>query len=163
MAEIATKSREDALDIVQDTMYDFVRRYNNHNSQEWRPLFFRVLQNKIRDWYRRSTIRRRFGGLLPRSFSNDDELQQEDPFAQVADSKEMGLDHNLHVQDSLDRLNQALADLPHKQQQVFLMRAWEGFSTKETAAIMKCSQGTVKTHYSRALHTLQEKLKDHWP
>ncbi len=81
----------------------------------------------------------------------------------MADSKEKGPAHHLEVQDSLGRLSQALKNLPRKQQQVFLMRAWEGFSTKETAAIMKCSEGTVKTHYWRALNTLQDKLKDYWP
>ncbi len=71
MAEIATKSRDDALDIVQDTMFDFVRRYRDHDAEQWRPLFFRILQNKIRDWSRRSAIRRRFGGWLALGSSTD--------------------------------------------------------------------------------------------
>ncbi|MBU0679793.1 MAG: RNA polymerase sigma factor [Proteobacteria bacterium] len=161
MAEIATKSRDDALDIVQDTMYDFVRRYRRHDDKEWHPLFFRVLQNKIRDWYRRTAIRRRFGGWLSLGSKSAEPERTEDPFDQVADSKGKSPEHNLELQDSLNHLSNALKNLPHKQQQVFLMRAWEGFSTKETATIMKCSAGTVKTHYWRALNTLQEKLKDH--
>jgi RNA polymerase sigma-70 factor (ECF subfamily) len=163
MAEIATKSRDEALDIVQDTMYDFVRRYRSHTDSEWPPLFFRVLQNKIRDWHRRTAIRRRFGGWLSLGSQHNDEQRQEDPFDQVPDSIGKGPAHKLEVQDSLGRLSLALKNLPHKQQQVFLMRAWEGFSTKETAAIMSCSEGTVKTHYWRALNTLQEALKDYWP
>ena len=163
MAEIATKSRDDALDIVQDTMYDFVRRYRDHDSNEWRPLFFRVLQNKIRDWYRRTTLRRRFGGWLSQGPKASEGEKSEDPFDQVADPKDKGPAHHLQLQDSLSHLNQALKNLSHKQQQVFLMRAWEGFTTKETAAIMSCSEGTIKTHYWRALNTLQEKLKDYWP
>ncbi len=163
MAEIATQSRDDALDIVQDTMYAFIGRYGDHNSAEWHPLFFRVLQNKIRDWYRRTAIRRRFGRWLPLGYKGDEATRTADPFDQLADPKDKGQDHRLELQDSMSRLSQALKNLPHKQQQVFLMRAWEGFSTKETAAVMKCSDGTVKTHYWRALNTLREKLKDYWP
>ena len=162
-AEIATKSRDDALDIVQDTMYDFVRHYGEHSHDQWRPLFFRVLQNKIRDWYRRTAIRRKFGGWLSFGFQNDEGGRQENPFDLVADGAGKTPAQNIEVQDSLSRLNESLQQLPHKQQQVFLMRAWEGFSTKETADIMKCSPGTVKTHYFRALKTLQAKLKDYWP
>ncbi|MEN8257866.1 MAG: RNA polymerase sigma factor [Thermodesulfobacteriota bacterium] len=162
-AEIATRSRDDALDIVQDTMYDFVRRYADHADDQWRPLFFRVLQNKIRDWYRRTAVRRKFGGWLAFAFQNNEGGRREDPFEQVADAKGITPADDLELQDSLSRLSQALENLPHKQQQVFLMRAWEGFSTKETAAIMKCSEGTVKTHYFRALKTLQKKLQDYWP
>ena len=163
MAEIATSSRDDALDIVQDTMYDFVRRYQDHNSEEWRPLFFRVLQNKIRDWYRRTAIRRRFRGWLSLGSKPDEADRLEDPFAQVADSKAQTPDDALKTKDSLNRLSKALQDLPHRQQQVFMMRAWEEFSTKETATIMKCSEGTVKTHYWRALKALQDKLQDYRP
>ena len=161
MAKIATGSREEALDIVQDAMLDLVRKYGNRGRDEWKPLFYRILQNRIRDWFRRGSLRRRFQGWL--FGGRSDKKENEDPFQKVEDRQAKTPAELLQLTDSMSRLKSALGELPLKQQQVFLLRAWEEFSTRETAAAMGCSEGTVKTHYSRATKALRKKLKDHWP
>ena len=159
MAAIATGNDDTALDLVQDAMLELVRRYQDRRQDEWRPLFYRILQNKIRDWYRRQKLRKVAFGWLP---GLHDQEQQEDPFLQVA-SQQAGPEQRQQSKLAIQQLEEALGRLPLRQQQVFLLRAWEEFSTQETAAAMGCSTGTVKTHYSRALQQLRQELEDHWP
>ncbi len=162
MARIATGSPEDALDIVQDAMFRLVRRYGGKSEEEWRPVFFRILQNRIRDHLRR----RRFRGLWrvrPGSGNRGDTDPAVDPLDAVADPNARSPAEQARTGESLRRLEAALRSLPTRQQQVFLLRAWEEMSVKETAAVMGCSEGTVKTHFSRALHTLRGMLEDHRP
>jgi RNA polymerase sigma-70 factor (ECF subfamily) len=161
MATIATGCRETALDIVQDAMLGLVSKYRNRPVEELPPLFYCILQSRIRDCYRRQKVRRRW--QLWRSPEQDKQDPDRDPIENAPASESCDPARLLAGSDAMEALNAALRKLPHRQQQTFLLRAWEGLSVAETAVAMSCSQGSVKTHYSRALHTLRERLEDHWP
>lgn len=157
IAQIATSNSDDAFDIVQDAMFKLVEKYAGKNENEWPPLFHRILQSRIRDWYRRNTVRNRF-----RSWLSSDPEVEEDPFQSVADEAGRSPEIELQNSRSIDALEQALQSLPLRQQQAFMLRAWEGFDVKETAKAMACAEGSVKTHYSRAIHSLRATLGEHW-
>jgi RNA polymerase sigma-70 factor (ECF subfamily) len=159
MAYIATGNGEDALDIVQDTMLKMVEKYPDKPEDQLAPLFFTILQSRIRDWYRRSAVRNRFRSWF--GSDNDDE-DAEDPLEQIEDPSGRTPEEILAARGGLQALEVALRELPLRQQQVFLLRAWEGLDVKQTARAMQCAEGSVKTHYSRALATLRKKLGDHW-
>lgn len=154
--------REDALDIVQEAMTQLVASYAQKPPGEWRPLFYRILQSKINDLHRKRKFQRQFKGWLSRFRDKQGEETEEDPIETVA-----GPDHRTpHIQHERERqisvLKDALTRLPPRQQQVFMLRCWEGLSTIETAIAMKCSEGSVKTHYSRALTKLRDTLGEYW-
>lgn len=153
MAEIQTRSASDAVDMVQDAMLALMQKYIERPQAEWRPLFYRILQNKIKDWQRRSYVRNAISGWLRPN--NEDDREEIDPqvAAQTADPE-----HQLILDVSIEQLEIALQQLSPRQQQVFLLRKWEGFNVAETARIMGCSQGSVKTHLSRALDVLRTRL-----
>jgi len=158
MAELATGNRDEALDIVQDAMLVLVRRYGQHGESEWGPLFHRILQTRILDWYRRGRVRHKWLAWLGSPDSED-----EDPLAALPDPHARRPEEVLGNQRAGEALEAALRTLPLRQQQAFLLRNWEGLDVADTAAAMGCSEGSVKTHYSRAVHTLRELLEDHWP
>ena len=158
MADLATGNPDHAMDIVQDAMMSLVKNYSHKNEAEWGPLFYRILQSKIRDWYRRSRTRNRVFGWL--SISNyDDDNDAADPIQQAADKTGLSPDTNADNEQLMDVTLNAIRQLPLRQQQAFLLRAWEGFDVKETAKAMGCSQGSVKTHYSRASKSLKQTLE----
>ncbi len=159
LALFACRNRDDALDLVQESMCRFIDKYRSKPEPEWKALFYKILQNKIRDFYRREAVRSRWRSWLGR----DNEDEAADPLEQLADPK---ADDN---PESLVKRKQAMAELQlvlrqltYRQQQVFLLRAWEGLSVKETASAMSCSEGTVKTHYFRAAEQLKRRLGDDW-
>jgi RNA polymerase sigma-70 factor, ECF subfamily len=156
MAEIATGNKDDALDILQDAMFKLVDKYADKDEKEWGPLFTTILQSRIKDWYRRNAIRNKFRSWFPSS--NED---QEDPIQTAEDEMARTPEQLLQSDRRVDELGLAIHALPLRQQQAFLLRTWEGYSVEETAKVMKCSAGSVKTHYSRAVHVLREKLDDH--
>jgi RNA polymerase sigma-70 factor (ECF subfamily) len=158
MAELATRNREEALDLVQDAMLAFVASYGKKPQAEWAPLFHRVLQNRIRDWGRRNTVRSRWRVWLK---GHDDEAEA-DPLQQAADPAGRSPEERLALDDAGDALLAAIEALPTRQQQAFLLRTWEGLDVADTARAMGCSTGSVKTHLSRAMHALRDKLKGHW-
>ncbi len=162
MAWIATGNREDALDIVQDAMLRLVKGYAGRPEVEWPPLFQRIVQSAIRDWYRRNRVRNRWRQWLGFSPATDDEAGG-DPLQTTIASAAPGPDGELASQHAIDALEAALRALPLRQQQAFLLRQWEGLSVADTAAAMGVSAGSVKTHYSRAVQALRDKLEDHWP
>lgn len=159
----AAGNNDDALDIVQDAMLAFVRRYASHPGQEWAPLFHRVLQNTIRDWFRRQKIRNRWRGWVGNLAGRDPGEETEDPMARVADKSNPGPAASAEHQDAMTALEIALQKLPLRQQQAFLLRLLEGLSIVETAAAMKCTAGSVKSHYARAVSFLRNELEGHWP
>jgi len=158
MAQIATSNSEDALDIVQDAMLKLVEKYADKPEAELGPLFYCILQSRIKDWYRRSSVRNRL-----RSWLGSDDSDDADPFQNIVDPASRSGEELLIAECGIDALNAALHALPLRQQQVFLLRAWEGLDVRDTARAMGCAEGSVKTHYSRALHALQDKLGGHWP
>jgi len=157
-ARIATGNVEDALDIVQDAMLGLAQRYANRPAQEWGALFQTILQSRIRDWYRRARVRNRF-----RVWFGTNEDDDADPIGELPDAAEPGPEKRLGRSRAMNVLEAALNRLPLRQQQAFILRAWEGLDTRETARTMGCSEGSVKTHYSRACQALREVLKDHEP
>lgn len=159
MAQIATRDREAALDAVQDTMLNFARHYAQRPSGQWRPLFFRVLQNRIRDWHRREAVRRRiFFWRDPADAESGQDFLNQFPAAPAQEAPEL-----LAREQALKRLEAALRGLPTRQREAFELRIWEGLPVAETAQAMGCSQGSVKTHLSRALASLRAQLQGAWP
>jgi RNA polymerase sigma-70 factor (ECF subfamily) len=162
MAEFGTRNPDEALDIVQDAMISLVKNYSTKPDAEWKPLFFQIVQNRIRDWHRKKSVRDRWNGMR-NLWQGQESEDQEDPIQTLADPKGKTPGEHAVLKDSTAALDSAIETLPWRQQQAFLLRAWEEMSVAETARAMKCSEGSVKTHYSRALHTLRNLLEDHWP
>jgi len=157
MTELATSSREEALDLVQDAMFGFVRHYADKPPADWPPLFYRVLDSRINDWYRRRQVRSRWIGSYLRAPDDDDD----DAVVQAPDTADPGPLLRLAGSQAALALDDALRALPHRQRQAFLLRLWEGLDVAATAAAMRCSEGSVKTHLSRALTALRRALEDH--
>jgi len=158
MAQFATSNRDDALDIVQDTMMKLVQKYGDRSQNEWKPLFYSILQTRILDWHRRQNVRNRFRSWFQ---TNDDDEEAENELDQQPAKASSAPDFNLQDTQFGSDLNQALSMLPLRQQQVFLLRVWEDMDIAETAVAMQCSQSSVKTHYARALEKLRIQLEGH--
>ena len=159
IAQIATGDTDEAMDLVQDAMLKLVERYSTRDDAEWGPLFHTILQHRIRDWYRRTKVRNRWRQWLSKGEEAD---AQYDPLESVADTSQPSSEEQLALKRAAGALDQALRTLPFRQQQAFLLRAWEELDVAQTATAMGCSQGSVKTHYFRAIHTLRKLLGDHW-
>jgi RNA polymerase sigma-70 factor (ECF subfamily) len=155
----AFKIAQAAFDAVQDAMLQLARAYSERPAEEWKPLFYRILENRIRDMQRRRTVRGRVISWLP--FRADDEDDEQDPIAQ-APSFDPQPPRKLEIAEAMGALEKALEALPRRQQQVFLLRTLEGLDVAETATAMGCSEGSVKTHYFRALQSLRAQLGDFW-
>lgn len=163
IARSSLGNREDALDVVQEAMTQLVARYGNKTPDEWRPLFYRILQSRINDLHRRHKVQNKVKGWLNRFRDKDDGAEiEEDPFQNVPGLNSSTPHHQHETSRQLEVLQSALTALPARQQQAFILRCWEGLSTAETAISMKCSEGSVKTHYSRAIHSLRATLGEHW-
>jgi RNA polymerase sigma-70 factor (ECF subfamily) len=154
IAQMGLRNDDDALDAVQDSMMKLVQSYGSRSVDEWRPLFYRILANRIRDMQRRRTVRGRIMAWLP--VGNEDE-EEFDPIAQ-APSLDAGPAKRLELDEAIGVLETAVTALPPRQQQAFLLRSLEGLDVAETASAMGCSEGSVKTHYFRALETLRARL-----
>jgi len=155
IAQLALSHEADALDVVQDAMLQLSTRYATRPAEEWKPLFYRILQNRIRDVQRRRSVRNRVMAMMPwRQEEDDADL---DPIATAVDEGPTP-PTQLEGDEIMQALEQALKELPGRQREAFLLRNFEGLDVAETAAAMKCSQGSVKTHYFRALQSLRAKL-----
>lgn len=159
-AELATRNRDEALDIVQDAMFAFARRYAGKPQDQWAPLFHRVVQNRIRDWHRRNNVRNRLFGWFTRTATGD-EPGHVDPVQSAADPAGRGPDTLVAQQRAGDVMIDAIGALPARQREAFLLRIWDGLGVDDTARAMGCSAGSVKTHLSRALAALRTRLQDH--
>jgi RNA polymerase sigma-70 factor (ECF subfamily) len=159
IAQAALRHEDDALDAVQDAMLQLARAYAERPAEEWKPLFYRILENRIRDMQRRRTVRGRVISWLP--FRSDDEDDEQDPIA-LAPSFVPQPPRKLEITEAMDALEKAIETLPRRQQQVFMLRTLEGLDVAETATAMGCSEGSVKTHYFRALQALRAQLGEFW-
>ncbi len=155
-AMFAVHDEEAALDIVQDAMMKLAEKYGDRPDQEFPMLFQRILQNTIRDYYRRSKVRSMWTTLLS-AFSPDDDEDYDPLETLAADEDEAGPktpESKLLQAQTLNLIEGEIKKLPPRQREAFLMRYWEDMDVAETAAAMGCSEGSVKTHCSRATHTL---------
>ncbi len=155
IAQAALRHEDDALDAVQDAMLQLARAYAGRPAEEWKPLFYRILENRIRDMQRRRTVRGRVMAWLPSR--GEDEDEEYDPIAQAASTEPQPV-RRLEIDEAMGALDAALKKLPRRQQQAFLLRALEGLDVAETALAMGCSEGSVKTHYFRAVQALRAQL-----
>jgi RNA polymerase sigma-70 factor (ECF subfamily) len=161
IAVVALRNEDDALDAVQDAMLQLARAYAARPEEEWKPLFYRILENRIRDVQRRRMTRNKVIAWLPFR-RGDDEDELPDPIEQAVSPDPLP-GRRLELDEAIKALEAAVQNLPRRQQQVFLLRTLEGMDVAQTAAAMGCSEGSVKTHYFRALNTLREKLGDVLP
>jgi RNA polymerase sigma-70 factor (ECF subfamily) len=159
IAEISVRDRDEAMDIVQDAMIGLARKYAHREGSEWAPLFYRILQNGVRDWHRRRSVRHRvmswFGGA-----AGDEDAA--DPIAIAADPDGRTPEQQLQSHEAMQALERALTVLPLRQREAFMLRTFEGLDVAGVAIAMRCTEGSVKTHYSRAVHALREMLGEHW-
>jgi len=161
-AYFAVRNEESALDIVQDAMLKLAEKYAAKAGEELPMLFQRILQNTIRDYYRRQKVRNAWTTLLSAlTPSNADE--DFDPLETMQPADGSNDKNNPH--DQLDRvqliglIEKEITALPPRQREAFLLRYWEELDVAQTAEVMGCSEGSVKTHCSRATHTLAAALK----
>lgn len=147
IARLGLREDQDALDAVQEAMIKLVRRYGSRPSGEWTPLFYAILRNCVHDMQRSHRSRNSLMAWLGR-FGAPSEVQDDAPEAgEVVDA---------HHQ--LTRVERAIARLPARQREAFLLRNIEDLDVKQTAIAMGCTEGSVKTHYSRAVRSLRELL-----
>src|SRR6185503_7539242 len=146
IAQAALRHEDDALDAVQDAMLQLARAYSDRPAEEWKPLFYRILENRIRDMQRRRTVRNRVISWLP--FRADPGEDEPDPIAESASEDPLPV-RRLEIDEAMSALEKALGTLPRRQQQAFLLRTLEGLDVAQTAWAMGCSEGSVKTHYFR--------------
>jgi len=163
IAKFAVRDADDALDIVQDAMMQLARRYGERSSDQWKPLFYRILQNRIRDCQRRRMVRNKLFGWLPGRRVDQDlgEIGVGDLYEAMSDEAQSPADRVM-TGEAMQALELALKDLPARQLQAFLLRNMEGMDVAETAQAMGCTEGSVKTHYSRAVHMLRARLGEVW-
>jgi len=157
----AVRDEDAALDIVQDAMFKLAEKYAGRPVAELPLLFQRILQNTIRDFFRRTKVRSTWTTLLSSFAPADDE--EADPLETLlveSGSKVPDAPHaRLEQSQVLAIIEKEIERLPPRQREAFLMRYWEDMDIAETAAAMGCSEGSVKTHCSRATHTLAAALK----
>ncbi len=157
MARFASQNTDEALDLVQDAMMKFAERYARRPEEEWTVLFYRILQNRITDWHRRNMVRKKIFRWFGRMEAEEEEG---DPLDRIADNKVPGPFQKMQQSETGAAVEKAVRSLPLRQRQAFLLRAWEGMDIAQTAKAMGCSEGSIKTHYSRAVRTLRALLED---
>lgn len=153
MAQLTTRDADEALDCVQDAMIALARHYAAKPPAEWPPLFYRILDHRLRKWRFRQLLR---GRWLGRRVQGGDDA--DDPLDALPAPEAERPEAAAQREETLRGVQRALRTLPERQRQAFLLRHWQGLSTADTAAAMQCTEGSVKTHLSRALGALQAQL-----
>ena len=159
IAEISVRDRDEALDLVQDTMIKLVKNYADRDREEWTPLFYRILQNGVRDWHRRQKVRNRVMVWFGKTSATDDDS---DLVSQAPDPAGRTPEEQLQTSEAMQQVEAAVRELPERQREAFMLRTFEGLDVAGTAIAMGCSQGSVKTHYFRAVHALRDQLGEYW-
>jgi RNA polymerase sigma-70 factor (ECF subfamily) len=161
-AMFAVRDEEAALDIVQDAMLKLTERYSGRPPAELPLLFQRILQNAIRDFYRRQKVRSLWITPLSALFSSESD-EEHDPLETLEATRDSNSPERpaeqLERAQIVGAIEKALEKLPARQRQAFLLRYWEEMDVAEAAKIMGCSEGSVKTHCSRATHALAVMLE----
>ena len=157
IAIAACRDQQTALDIVQDSMFSMVKSYAKKPTDQWPPLFFRILNNRITDQHRKRGI-----GRLTQWFGDrrEDEDSNPEPVDQLA-SEEFSPETFADSLELNETMTEALNKLTFKQQQALILRLWQGLSVKETATAMGIAEGSVKAHLSRAVHEMREHLREY--
>lgn len=153
-----------ALDIVQDAMMKLAEKYATRPSTEFPMLFQRILQNTMRDYWRRQKVRNVWTTLLSSFSVTGEDGEDSDPLEVLTASHHDASDEpeaQLEQRQTLALIEDALSKLPARQREAFVMRYWEDMDVAETAASMGCSQGSVKTHCSRAVRAMAATLEKH--
>ena len=164
-AKFAVRDEEAALDIVQDSMMKLVEKYADRPVSELPLLFHRILQNTIHDHFRRTKVRSTWTTLLSSLTGKGKEGEDEDydplESMQADSASNATVDPAVQLDQAkvIAAIEAALEKLPARQREAFLLRYWEEMDVAETAAAMGCSEGSVKTHCSRAVHALAESLR----
>jgi RNA polymerase sigma-70 factor (ECF subfamily) len=160
-AMFAVRDEQAALDIVQDAMLRLAEKYGQRPASELPMLFHRIVQNAIRDWFRRQKVRSLWTTLLS-SLSPGGRDDDQDPLETLlpvgASNAHEAPSSQLEQRQVLDIIEQEISRLPARQREAFILRYWEELDVAETARAMNCSEGSVKTHCSRAAHALAAAL-----
>jgi RNA polymerase sigma-70 factor (ECF subfamily) len=156
----AVKNEDTALDLVQEAMIRLAEKYGDRPVDELGPLFTRILQNVTLDHHRRSKIRSMWTTLFS-SFSKEDDDEHDilDTLMSASGAQQESVETGLERAQVMGAIEEEIKKLPDRQREAFLLRYWEEMDISETAAVMGCSEGSVKTHCSRATHTLASALK----
>ena len=155
MMESATQNQHGiAMDLVQEAFISLHKSYADRSTEEWYPLFYTILTNKLQDWRRKEARRAQPFSFFKKVSLDDDDFEVNE----VVDERALNPSDFLSQAVTADEIQEAIAGLPVRQQQAFMLRAWEGFDTATTAQIMNCSEGSVKTHYHRAIQGLRHAL-----
>jgi RNA polymerase sigma-70 factor (ECF subfamily) len=161
-AQFAVRDADSALDIVQDAMMKLAENYGQRPAAELPLLFTRILQNTIHDHFRRQKVRSTWVTLFS-ALGGRDEEEDSDPLETL--EALAGSEQAESAADKVERaqviavIEEEISRLPARQREAFLMRYWEEMDVAETAALMGCSEGSVKTHCSRATHALAKALR----
>ncbi|MES2830870.1 MAG: RNA polymerase sigma factor [Pseudomonadota bacterium] len=162
-AVYAVRKDESALDIVQDAMIKLADKYGDKPAAELPMLFQRILQNTIHDYFRREKVRNTWISLfsslgIGRDNSEDFDVLESYEAEEGSQASESSAD-KVERDQILAVIDQEVQKLPTRQREAFLMRYWQDMDVAETAAAMGCSEGSVKTHCSRATHSLASALR----
>lgn len=158
----AVRDDEAALDIVQESMIRLADKYADRPPAEWPLVFPRILQNATMDWFRRQKVRNAMFSNFSDFESGDDAFDFDLLETLEAQEASEGVESAAIVvsrHQTLRLIEEEVAKLPTRQREAFLLRYWEEMDVAETAAAMGCSEGSVKTHCSRAVHSLAKALK----
>ena len=147
------------MDLVQDAMLRLTEKYAGKPAEELPMLFRRILQNAIRDHYRRTKVRN--STVTPWASLTEDEEQDPLEFLPVEGVEALAATPAEQLEQSqvMAAIEEAMGTLPPRQREAFLLRYWEDLDLRETAEVMACSEGSVKTHCSRAVQALSKLLR----